>query len=334
MAREDGRATPRQAIEPRYDGTASVVFGPSARDYGDLFSDITIGYRVSETAILGAMGKYFAAHRSPYELLEQGAGTGQATLRIVTALNKAKVDYSLVSTEPNPDMISKGADLNLTPPYIARAIIPHVQAKAEDLSQFSRNNFDIVFGTQVVHWIDDLPRAFAEAHRVLKPGGVLIHAGSGIIKGEPDLDRKHFTKHPSYQEFLRNIQDELEKDGTWSPSNGEFSPVNPLVNPLFHRYSVDQIEEGLRSRGFTDLTRSLHSAPIDRKEMLLRMMAGSVSMFIFAGQFAENIGSERRAEIVDKAREKVLREHPELLDQLDTHPAEDGTILFAARKTV
>jgi len=47
------------------------------------------------------------------------------------------------------------------------------EGRAEDLSGFPPGHFDIVYLNSVFHWIEDQPRALAEAGRVLKPGGRL-----------------------------------------------------------------------------------------------------------------------------------------------------------------
>jgi trans-aconitate methyltransferase len=45
--------------------------------------------------------------------------------------------------------------------------------RAEDLSQFPDNTFDVVYLNSVFHWLNDKPRALAEFFRVLKSGGRL-----------------------------------------------------------------------------------------------------------------------------------------------------------------
>src|SRR6516225_1771610 len=45
--------------------------------------------------------------------------------------------------------------------------------RAEDLSQFSDESFDVVYLNSVFHWVEDKPRALAEIFHILRPGGRL-----------------------------------------------------------------------------------------------------------------------------------------------------------------
>src|ERR1700749_4979398 len=50
------------------------------------------------------------------------------------------------------------------------------RADAESLP-FADASFDLVLGHAVLHHLPDLERAFAEFHRVLRPGGRIVFAG-------------------------------------------------------------------------------------------------------------------------------------------------------------
>jgi ubiquinone/menaquinone biosynthesis C-methylase UbiE len=43
--------------------------------------------------------------------------------------------------------------------------------RAEDLSEFADDTFDVVYLNSVFHWVADKPRALSEIFRVLRPGG-------------------------------------------------------------------------------------------------------------------------------------------------------------------
>src|SRR5438046_7769862 len=49
---------------------------------------------------------------------------------------------------------------------------------------FEDASFDLVFGHAVLHHIPDLDRAFAEFHRVLRPGGSLAFCGEPSRYGD------------------------------------------------------------------------------------------------------------------------------------------------------
>jgi ubiquinone/menaquinone biosynthesis C-methylase UbiE len=58
-----------------------------------------------------------------------------------------------------------------------------VRAEAESLP-FADASFDLVFGHAILHHIPNLERAFAEFHRVLRPGGTLAFCGEPSRYGD------------------------------------------------------------------------------------------------------------------------------------------------------
>ena len=101
--------------------------------------------------------------RSPGRVLEIAAGTGVVTRRMATALP----DASIVATDLSPAMIEHAAAVGTSRPVEWR------QADAMQLP-FPDAGFDAVVIQFGVMFFPDKPKAFAEARRVLRPGGALF----------------------------------------------------------------------------------------------------------------------------------------------------------------
>ena len=104
------------------------------------------------------------AKRAPARVLEIAAGTGVVT-RLLAAVLPDPV--SIVATDLNPSMIGHAAMLGTSRPVEWR------QADAMALP-FDDGSFDAVVCQFGVMFFPDKRQAFAEARRVLAPGGVLL----------------------------------------------------------------------------------------------------------------------------------------------------------------
>jgi SAM-dependent methyltransferase len=104
------------------------------------------------------------ASRSPSRVLEIAAGTGVVTRALAAALRE---DVSIVATDLNQPMLDHAAAIGTMRPVEWR------QADAMQLP-FGDGMFDAVVCQFGVMFFPDKPKAFAEARRVLRPGGVLI----------------------------------------------------------------------------------------------------------------------------------------------------------------
>jgi ubiquinone/menaquinone biosynthesis C-methylase UbiE len=117
----------------------------------------------------GRMEKHFAEHRRKAlahargRVLEIGGGTG---FNIPHYPNDVE---ELVVTEPAPGMLERARRraMNTDLPVTVR------QASAEALP-FEDSSFDTVVSTLVLCSVDDVDRALAEIHRVLRRGGQLL----------------------------------------------------------------------------------------------------------------------------------------------------------------
>jgi SAM-dependent methyltransferase len=102
--------------------------------------------------------------RFPRRVLETAAGTGVVTRSLASALGE---DVSIVATDLNPAMLEKAASLGTLRPVEFR------QADAAELP-FPDATFDAVVCQFGAMFFPEKARAFAEARRVLRPGGVFL----------------------------------------------------------------------------------------------------------------------------------------------------------------
>ncbi len=100
--------------------------------------------------------------------LEIGSGTGYFSLNLL----QLGTIRRLTATDISPGMLKR---LSATAEGLGLDA-ETVATEAERLP-FDDESFDVVFGHAVLHHIPDLRRAFAEFHRVLRPGGVAAFAG-------------------------------------------------------------------------------------------------------------------------------------------------------------
>ena len=146
----------------------------AARDY-DAKWGIDFG-PVGQGQVLAKLAKALGAAPDHYpRALEIGAGTGYFTLNLM----RAGVVGSAVCTDISPGMLD-ALSAN------ARRLGLEVDTLVGDAERLDLpdQSFDLVFGHAVLHHIPDLPVAFAELHRVLRPGGVLAFAGEPSREGD------------------------------------------------------------------------------------------------------------------------------------------------------
>jgi len=100
----------------------------------------------------------------PSHVLEVAAGTGVVTRAMAKAL---PASTHIIATDLNPGMIEQATSVDIARPVERR------QADAMQLP-FEDNAYDAVVCQFGVMFFPDKAKAFAEARRVLKPGGVFI----------------------------------------------------------------------------------------------------------------------------------------------------------------
>ena len=104
------------------------------------------------------------ASRSPGSVLEVAAGTGVVTRALASVLPER---VSIVATDLNQPMLDQASALGTSRPVQWR------QADAMQLP-FQDGTFDAVVCQFGVMFFPEKAKALSEAHRVLRPGGVLI----------------------------------------------------------------------------------------------------------------------------------------------------------------
>jgi SAM-dependent methyltransferase len=104
------------------------------------------------------------AARAAGDLLEIAAGTGVVTRALAAATG---ADLRIVATDLNPGMLAQAATMAIRRPVEWR------QADALQLP-FPDRSFDSIVCQFGVMFFPDKSRAFAEARRLLKPGGVFV----------------------------------------------------------------------------------------------------------------------------------------------------------------
>lgn len=126
--------------------------------------------RIYETHLVPLIFEPYAADlarrlapRRPKRLLELAAGTGVVT----RALSAALPDAAIVATDLNQAMLDQAAATG------TRHKVEWRQADAQKLP-FADGSFDVVVCQYGVMFFPDKVKAYAEAHRMLKPGGVFV----------------------------------------------------------------------------------------------------------------------------------------------------------------
>jgi arsenite methyltransferase len=94
-------------------------------------------------------------------VLDVGMGTGRLAAHVAQIVGPSGQVIGIDPLPPRVDIAKTKSSGN----FEARV------GRAEDLSEFSDDTFDVVYLNSVFHWVLDKPRALLEIYRVLKPGG-------------------------------------------------------------------------------------------------------------------------------------------------------------------
>jgi SAM-dependent methyltransferase len=160
-----------------------------------------------------------AASRSPARVLEVAAGTGVVTRHLARLLPP---DAAIVATDLNQAMLDHASTLGIERPVEWRRV------DAMELP-FDEGSFDVVVCQFGAMFFPDRARAFAEARRVLRPGGA----------------------------FMFNVWDRIEENEFADTVTRALEPLFPDKPPRFLArtpygyHDPDAVERDLAAAGFS-----------------------------------------------------------------------------------
>lgn len=154
-------------VNERYHDVAAETYDSK---WGISFDDV--GQQQVATKLRKTLGH--APGRYP-RALEIGSGTGYFSLNLLLA----GVVAEATCTDISPGML-EALEGN------AQRLGLEVETVVTDAGRlpFADGSFDLVFGHAVLHHLPDLPAAFADFRRVLRPGGTMAFAGEPSRHGD------------------------------------------------------------------------------------------------------------------------------------------------------
>lgn len=159
-----------------------------------------------------------------------GAGSGQASIPLAAYFS------SVHATDASASQIAQAE---------SHPRIQYRVASAED-SGLASTSVDLITIGQALHWFD-LARFYAEARRVLKPGGVIAAWSYGMIRvegAEIDAAIQHFYRHtigPYWPAERRHVEN------GYRDLDFPFELINPPPLSMQVHWTLDQLLGYLRS---------------------------------------------------------------------------------------
>jgi ubiquinone/menaquinone biosynthesis C-methylase UbiE len=207
-----------------YDAKWGIDFGP-------------IGFQQVWTKLVKAMGTEPAAFG---DALEIGAGTGYFSLNLALAGRVGRATCTDISPgmlkvlEGNADRLG----LDVRTAACEASALP-----------FEDGSFDLVLGHAVLHHLPDLGAAFAEFHRVLRPGGRIVFAGEPSRTGDRIASwpkRLAFKAAPAWRRALGAREAE---------HHGQHGAADPLLETMVdvHAFVPDDLVREAMVAGFEEV---------------------------------------------------------------------------------
>ena len=173
--------------------------------------------------------------------LEIGTGTGYFTLNLL----RAGVIESAVATDISQGMLD---ELEAS----AGRLGVEVETVCSDAAElpFPDASFDLVFGHAVLHHLPDLPSAFGEFRRVLRPDGRMAFCGEPSRHGDRLAEvpkRAALAVAPAWRRLL-GAGERIRLD------DGEAAHVHGLEHAVdVHAFTPAQLRRLAREEGFDDV---------------------------------------------------------------------------------
>jgi SAM-dependent methyltransferase len=198
---------------------------------------------VGQAQVIGKLRKLLGSEldRGYERALEIGAGTGYFSLNLL----QAGIVREGTCTDISPGMVATLAQNAQRLGLNVRA----ARAEAESLP-FTGESFDLVLGHAVLHHLPDLNRAFAELHRVLRPGGRIAFAG------EPSRIGDRLAAIPKRgANLVAPMWRTLLKASRYSVAPGDPDSGDHALEACvdIHAFSPRELEAYARRAGFVDV---------------------------------------------------------------------------------
>jgi ubiquinone/menaquinone biosynthesis C-methylase UbiE len=200
--------------------------------------------KVGRTQVVGKLRKALGGEPGVFGRgLEIGAGTGYFTLNLL----RAGVVREAVATD-----ISQGMLAALSASAAQLGVDVRTVACEADSLPFDDASFDLVFGHAVLHHLPDLPGAFREFRRVLRPGGVLAFCGEPSRYGDRLAavpKRGAMAVAPLWRALIRAAP--RNGSGVSFHEWGEEDQLEQVVD--VHAFTPSDLAWHTRAAGFTDV---------------------------------------------------------------------------------
>lgn len=182
--------------------------------------------------------------------LEIGSGTGYFSLNLLQARTIRRATCTDISPGMLATLRGNAERLGLE--------VETVATGAERLP-FEDASFDLVLGHAILHHIPDLGKAFAEFHRVLKPGGTVVFAGEPSRYGDRLArvpKRGAAAVAPLWRRAIR-----ARAAGSVPHANGNGGGADPHAEDHalerfvdIHAFAPGDLAAAARGAGFADVT--------------------------------------------------------------------------------